>query len=410
MSMNHTEASKGPPASGAKRPRALTLISLGLGLVVILGVVFLAWHRRSHASSETDRRNVVLSKGNTVQVAQVAVAPSDQTLTLPAEVRGWAQVTLYAKVAGYVREIPVDKGTRVNKGDLLARLESPETDQAVVGARADLGLKRQLLQRTKALRPDGVVSQQDLDNATAAVSVGDATLRQDLAQQAYEIIRAPFSGTVTARYVDVGALVPSGTGSTQSVQPVVDLADIDTLRIQVYVGQSDAARLVIGDTVTLTSDTDPSHPIEAKVSRMSMGLDTRTRTMLCEADVDNRPPRLYPGQFVKATLKLRGARTPLVPGEALTWRGDKLFVALVQDGQVHLQQVVTGDDSGRIVQILTGLQGGETVILNPSPELSNGDRVQVAQNPDAGSPAAPAAQAAASAKGATPGAGLPAAR
>jgi membrane fusion protein (multidrug efflux system) len=412
MSMNNPEASSGPPAAGSKRPLALTLISLGLAVVVILGVVFLAWHRRSRDSSETDRRNVVLAKGNTVQVAQVAVAPSDQSLTLPAEVRGWAQVTLYAKVAGYVRDIPVDKGTRVNKGDLLARLESPETDQAVVGARADLALKRQLLQRTKALRPDGVVSQQDLDNATAAVSVGEATLRQNLAQQAYEIIRAPFSGTVTARYVDVGALVPSGTGSTQSVQPVVDLADIDTLRIQVYVGQSDAARLVIGDTVTLTSDTDPSHPIEAKVSRMSMGLDARTRTMLCEADVDNRPPRLYPGQFVKATLKLRGARTPLVPGEALTWRGDKLFVALLQDGQVHLQQVVTGDDSGRIVQILTGLQGGETVILNPSPELSNGDRVQVAQKPDAGSPAAPApaAQAAASPKGATPGAGLPAAR
>jgi membrane fusion protein, multidrug efflux system len=409
MSMNQTEATSAPPASGAKRPRALTLISLGLGVVVILGVLLLAWTRRSHESSETQKRNVALAKGNTVQVAQVAIAPSDQSLTLPAEVRGWAQVTLYAKVAGYVREIPVDKGTRVNKGDLLARLESPETDQAVVGARADLALKRQLLTRTAALRPDGVVSQQDLDNATAAVRVGEATLQQDLAQQAYEIIRAPFSGTVTARYVDIGALVPSGTGSTQSIQPVVDLADIDTLRVQVYVGQSDASRLVIGDLVTLTSDTDPSHPIEAKVSRMSMGLDPRTRTMLCEADVDNRPPRLFPGQFVKATLKLRGARTPLVPGEALTWRGDKLFVALVQDGQVHLQQVLTGDDSGRIVQILTGLQGGETVILNPSPELSNGDRVQVAEKPAAAVPA-PAAQAAAPAKGASPGAGLPAAR
>jgi membrane fusion protein, multidrug efflux system len=409
MSMNQTEATSAPPASGAKRPRALTFISLGLGVVVILGVVFLAWHRRSHESSETEKRNVALAKGNTVQVAQVAIAPSDQSLTLPAEVRGWAQVTLYAKVAGYVRDIPVDKGTRVNKGDLLARLESPETDQAVVAARADLALKRQLLKRTAALRPDGVVSQQDLDNATAAVRVGEATLQQDLAQQGYEIIRAPFSGTVTARYVDIGALVPSGTGSTQSVQPVVDLADIDTLRVQVYVGQSDASRLVLGDQVTLTSDTDPSHPIEAKVSRMSMGLDPRTRTMLCEADVDNRPPRLFPGQFVKATLKLRGARTPLVPGEALTWRGDKLFVALVQDGQVHLQQVLTGDDSGRIVQILTGLQGGETVILNPSPELSNGDRVQVAEKPAAPAPA-PAAQAAAPTKGASPGAGLPAAR
>jgi len=409
MSMNSTEAtSSSPPETNAKRPRALTLLSLAVVIVAILGVLILAWSRRSREASETEHRNVALSKGNAVQVAQVAVSPSEQSLTLPAEVRGWAQVTLYAKVAGYVRDIPVDKGTRVNKGDLLARLDSPETDQAVVGARADLELKRQLLQRTTALRPDGVVSQQDLDNATAGVRVAQATLQQALAQQAYEVIRAPFSGVVTARYVDVGALVPSGTGNTQSVQPVVDLADVDRLRVQVYVGQSDAARLALGDVVSLTSDSDPSHPIQATVSRMSMGLDVRTRTMLCEADVDNRPPRLFPGQFVKATLRLRGARTPLVPGEALTWRGDKLFVALVQDGQVHLQQVLTGDDSGRVVQILTGLQGGETVILNPSPELSNGDRVQVAEKAPA--PGAPPAQASAPAKAASPGSGLPAAR
>jgi membrane fusion protein, multidrug efflux system len=409
MSMNPTEAaSPVAPKSTAPRPRALTLISIILVAVVILGVAFLVWRRSSSEAAETKSRNQALAKGNTVQVAQVAVSPSEQTLTLPAEVRGWAQVTLYAKVAGYVREIPVDKGTVVKKGDLLARLESPETDQAVLGARADLELKRQLLQRTTALRPDGVVSQQDLDNATAAVRVAEATLQQTLAQQSYEVIRAPFSGTVTARYVDVGALVPSGTGSTQSVQPVVDLADLDPVRVQVYVGQSDAARLALGDQVTVTSDSDPSHPITASISRMSMGLDARTRTMLCEADVKNNPPVLFPGQFVKVTMKLRGAKTPLVPGEALTWRGDKLFVALVQNSKVELRQVLTGDDSGRVVQILTGLQGGETVILNPSPELSNGDTVQVAESkPDAGSPPA---QVAGPTKAASPGAGLPAAR
>jgi membrane fusion protein (multidrug efflux system) len=409
MSMNPTEAtSRTTPAPDANRPRALTWLSVIVVLVVILGVAFLFLRRHSREASEVKSRSIALSKGNTVQVAQVAVSPSEQTLTLPAEVRGWAQVTLYAKVAGYVRDIPVDKGTQVKKGDLLARLESPETDQAVLGARADLELKRQLLQRTTALRPDGVVSQQDLDNATGAVRVAEATLQQALAQQAYEVIRAPFSGVVTARYVDVGALVPAGTGSTQTVQPVVDLADINPVRVQVYVGQSDAARLALGDKVTVTSDSDPAHPIQATISRMSMGLDARTRTMLCEADVKNDPPLLFPGQFVKVTLKLRGARTPLVPGEALTWRGDKLFVALVQEGKVQLQQVLTGDDSGRIVQILTGLQGGETVILNPSPELSNGDSVQVAaQKPDAG---APPAQVSGPAKGATPGAGLPAPR
>jgi membrane fusion protein, multidrug efflux system len=411
MSMKPNEVtSSGTTVAHAPRPRALTLLSVVVVLVAILGVGVLAWLRHHREASDSQRRNTVLAKGNAVQVAQVSVSPSDQTLTLPAEIRGWAQVTLYAKVAGYVLEIPVDKGTRVNKGDVLAKLESPETDQAVLGARADLELKRQLLARVAALRPDGVVSQQDLDNATAGVRVAEATLQQALAQKSYEVIRAPFSGVVTARYVDVGALVPAGTGSTQSIQPVVDLADIDIVRVQVYVGQSDAARLADGDSVTVTSDTDPAHPIQATISRKSMGLDARTRTMLCEADVPNQPPRLFPGQFVKVTLKLKGAKTPLVPGEALTWRGDKLFVALLQDGHVHLQQVTTGDDSGRTVQVLTGLQGGETVILNPSPELSDGDRVQVAETPAQKPSAAAPAQATAAPRGASPGAGLPAAR
>jgi membrane fusion protein, multidrug efflux system len=408
MSLNESEAaSAGPRPPGTRRPRALTILSVALVLLTILGVVALALVRRARVASESRSRIATLAKGNTVQVTQVGVSPAEQILTLPAEVRGWAQTTLYAKVAGYVREIPVDKGTRVKAGELIARLESPATDQAVVAARADLALKQQVLQRTAALRPDGVVSQQELDNATAGVHVAKATLDQALAQQTYEAIRAPFNGVVTARYVDVGALVPAGTGSTQTVQPVVELADVDRLRVQVYVGQSDASRLQVGDQVSLVSDSDPAHPIDVTVSRLAMGIDPRTRTMLCEMDVDNRPMKLFPGQYVRATLRLRGARLPWVPGETLAWRSDKLFVALVQDGRVHLQPVQPGDDDGRVVQILSGLQGGETVILNPSAELSEGEPVQVANAPPA---PPPAAQASTPSRGSLPGAGLPAAR
>jgi membrane fusion protein (multidrug efflux system) len=405
MSMNDTASTPSTSHSaGGSRPRALTLLSVAVILLAIIGVVVLGLMRRGREAAETRSRTTALAKGSTVQVAKVEVSPSEQTLSLPAEVRGWAQTTLYAKVAGYVRDIPVDKGTRVKKGELIARLESPETDQAVLAARADLELKRQLNQRTQALRPDNVVSQQDADNTAAALRVSEANLQQALAMQAYEIIRAPFDGVVTARYVDVGALVPAGTGSTQSAQPVVDVADIDRLRIQIYLGQSDAARLQVGDAVSLVSDSDPSHPIQAKVSRVAMGLDSRTRTMLAEADLDNRPPKLFPGQFVRATLKLHGARTPLVPGEALAWRGDKLNVAIVQDGKVRLQPVTPGDDNGKLVQVLAGLEGGELVVLNPSAELSSGDQVQVTQPPPA------PAQVNSAPKNATPGAGLPAAR
>ena len=391
---------------GARRPRALTLLSVALVVLALGGVIAVALLRSGREASEARKLAAAAARGVTVQVGKAEVSAAEQTLSLPAEVRGWAQTTLYAKVAGYVREIPVDKGSRVSKGDLIARLESPETDQAVAAARADLEVKRQQLQRTTALRPDGVVSQQDLDNATASMRVAEAILQQALALQSYETIRAPFSGVVTARYVDVGALVPAGTGSTQSVQPVVDLADIDRLRVQVYVGQSDASRLQNGDPVSLVSDSDPAHPIDARVSRQSMGLDPRTRTMLAEIDVDNRPVRLFPGQFVRASLRLRGASLPRVPSEALAWRGDRVFVAVVDGGRVRLVQVQAGEDDGKRVQILSGLHGGETVVLNPSAELRDGDPVQVMPSP-AGAAAPPVKV---SGPAAAPGAGIPAPR
>jgi membrane fusion protein, multidrug efflux system len=407
MSESTSPSQRTLPGTGASRPRVLTWASVALVALALIGVIVLALARRGREASESRRLSAAVARGFTVQVAQAELLPAEQVLSLPGEVRGWAQTTLYAKVAGYVREIPVDKGTRVNKGDLIARLESPETDQAVLAARADLELKRQQLQRTSALRPEGVVSQQELDNATAALRVAEATLQQALAQQSYELIRAPFSGVITARYVDVGALVPAGTGSTQTVQPVVDLSDLDRLRIQVYLGQADAARLRPGDPVSLVTDTDPGHPLEVVVSRLSMGLDARNRTMLCEMDVDNRPVRLFPGQFVRATLRLRGARLPQVPSDSLAWRGDKLFVAVLEEGRARLRPIQAGDDDGTRVTILSGLQGGETVVLNPSAELQDGDAVQVVQKPV---PPAPPVKVSSPSSGPAPGAGVPAPR
>jgi len=292
-------------------------------------------------------------------------------------------------VAGYVREVHVDKGSKVKKGELLARLESPETDQAVLGARADLQIKQIQADRLRKLRPQGFVAQQDVDNAEAAVSVSRATLHSALALQSYEQVRAPFDGVVTARYVDVGALVAAGTSSNQTVQPLFDLADMRTVRVQVYVGQDDAADIHPGTPVALAVPDDPGHPLEAKVTRTAQGMDTRTRTMLVEVDVPNEPVRLYPGSFVTVRLSFAGRRTPLVPGDALAWRGDTIFVAtLTSDDRVRLVRVQPGDDDGRRLQILSGLQGGERVVLNPSAELSDGDRVQPLAPPKGAGPAA----------------------
>jgi RND family efflux transporter MFP subunit len=372
-----------------RRPRALTLGTILLLLLAVGGVLGLALGRRSAEARERKERTQTLDKGPAVRVAQVEVLPADRSLTLPGEVRAWAQSTLYSKVAGYVREVHVDKGSQVKKGALLALLESPETDQVVLGARADLAIKQIQADRLRKLRPQGFVAQQDVDNAEAAVSVSRAALRNALALQSYEQVRAPFDGVVTARYVDVGALVAAGTSSNQTVQPLFDLADMRTVRVQVYVGQDDAADIHPGTPVALAVPDDPGHPLEAKVTRTAQGMDTRTRTMLVEVDVPNEPVRLYPGSFVTARLSFAGRRTPLVPGDALAWRGDALFVAtLTSDDRIRLVRVQPGDDDGRRLQILSGLQGGERVVLNPSAELSDGDRVQPIPPPKGAGPAA----------------------
>jgi RND family efflux transporter MFP subunit len=361
----------------APRPRALTIGTVIVVIAAVLGVAALAFSRRAAEAKERQQRATVQDNGPVVRVFPVELSTAERTLGIPGEVRGWNQATIYAKVAGYVKEVKVDKGTRVKKGDLLAQLESPETDQQVLGARADLQLKLVQAERARKLRPQGFIAQQDLDNAESALSVSRATLQQFLATQSYEQVRAPFDGVVTARYVDPGALVAAGTASNQAVQPLFDVADMRTVRVQVYVGQDDASDIQPGVPVSISLPDDPGHPIDAKVTRTAQGLDARTRTMLVEVDVPNEPVRLYPGSYVNVKLRFPGKRTPLIPGEALAWRGDVVYVArLDADNRVKFVRIQPGQDNGRQVQVLSGLQGGEQVVLNPSAELSDGDRVQ----------------------------------
>lgn len=387
--LHETVKTEVPGAHPAQpRPRALTIGTVVLVLAAVVGVLAIALVRRSAEAKERERRTTVLDRGPTVRIAEVELSTADRTLSIPGEVRAWAQSTLYSKVAGYVRDVKVDKGSRVKKGQLLAQLESPETDQQVLGARADLQVKQAQAERLRKLRPQGFIAQQDLDNAEGALSVARATLQSLLATQAYEQLRAPFDGVVTARYVDPGALVAAGTASNQSVQPLFDLADMRTVRVQVYVGQDDAGDIRGGAPVAIALPDDPGHPIDATVTRISQGIDARTRTMLVEIDVPNEPVRLYPGSYVNVKIRFPGRRTPVVPGEALAWRGDGLYVARLEaDDRVKLVRIQPGEDDGRHVQVLSGLQGGERVVLNPSAELSDGDRVQPLV-PRGGGPAA----------------------
>ncbi|MBU8898580.1 efflux RND transporter periplasmic adaptor subunit [Corallococcus sp. M34] len=365
------------PPTPPRPPSARGLFAVGVVSVSVAmgGVAFLATTRSHAEAREAELRRAAVAAGPRLRAVKVTLAASGRDVTLPAEARAWAQATLYAKVSGYLRDIRVDKGDRVKKGQLLATLESPDTEQQVAAARADLDVKRQLLQRHLSLVSTGVSSQQQVDDAQAGVKISEANLARAQSLQSYGTLTAPFEGIVTARYVDTGALLPAATGSTTSAQPVLDLADMDKLRIYVYLGQDDADSVHEGDAVTLSVDQRPGQTIEAKVTRMTRNLDARTRTMLCEVDIDNKDVGLYPGSFIHATLHLQARPYPMVPAEALFMRADKQFVAVVQDGRARVVPVVVGRHDGKVAQIVSGLQGGEVVALNAGSDVTDGGPV-----------------------------------
>jgi RND family efflux transporter MFP subunit len=367
--------------SSAPETRGVPALLYGFGGLIaafsVAAVLGLALHKKTAEAEEGNARQQEVSAGPRLKVIPVAVAPAEHDVTLPGEVHAFQQATLYAKVSGYLKEIKVDKGDRVKRGQVLATIESPETEQQLEAANADLEVKRLAQQRARSLIKAAVVSQQELEQADGAVKVAEATVARMKALMDYEVIRAPFDGVVTARYADLGALLPAATGSTQNAQPVVDVADLDRLRIFVYLGQDDAASVEGGDSATVMIDARPAEaPIQADVSRLSRALDPRTRTMLTEIDLMNPPVRIYPGEFVHVRLRMKGRALPEVPVEALISQGDKTYVAEVRDKKAHLIQVTPGRDDGKRVQILSGLKGGESIALNASGEVSEGAPVQ----------------------------------
>ena len=249
-----------------------------------------------------------LELGLEITVATATVAPATRTVVLPGDVRAWRLAVVYARVSGYLEDLEVDRGDRVAKDQLLGRLTTPETEYQLRPLEANLATKQIIANRLRPLVPKGLVSQQDLDAADADVQQAQSDVDRLRAFKGFEALRAPFAGIVTQRYVDVGALMPAPTGSTQSAQPLVDIADVSRVRVVVYVGQRDATGIHVGDRLSIVRDDDPTDPIAGEVSRIPVDLDLRTRTMWVEADVDNVDGRLYPGRSSPSRSRYRRPR------------------------------------------------------------------------------------------------------
>ncbi len=360
----------------AKRGFILFLIG---GILIIAALVIsgiLIEKRKHYLVRETHERDAAAGAGQRVRVLSATRSQGIRTVTLVGEARPFAAVTLYAKVSGYLKEIKVDKGDNVKAGQLLAVIESPELDRQYEAAAVDAQNKRKDAVRAKTLVEKKLISVQDADHAEADAGVAEANAEALRTQKDYEVLRAPFNSTVTARFADPGALVQSAINAQTSALPVVALSQTNKLRVYVYLDQRDASFVRLGDRAEINDSARPEVRLPAVVSRVSGELDSKTRTLLTELDLDNKQGLILAGSFVQVSLTLK--TTPLVeiPVEALLSKDETALVAVVSDdNKANFRKVSVADSDGKMVRLTSGLSEGELVILNPGFGISEGMHV-----------------------------------
>jgi membrane fusion protein (multidrug efflux system) len=374
----------------SSRSRSILVYLAGAGALAAtaLGVIGLRAHRKSQAREEGESRQTELRRGPRVRVASVKRAPGVRHLVLQGEARPFFEVTLYAKVAGFLRDLKVDKGDRVRKNQLIATVTAPELDQQYNAALADARNKRINAKRLTALAPSGVVSAQELELGQASADVADANQGALETQRGYRVIRAPFDGVVTARFADPGTLIQSAANGQSGAVPIVAISKGDQLRVYVYVDQASAPFVRDGDVVVVRVPERPGWSRTAKVTRTSGELSPKTRTMQTEVDIDNADGAILPGSYVEVTLSVTVPPLLEMPAEALVMRGEKTQAALVDgDQHVRFKPVVVANDDGQVVHLVSGLQDGDRVALNLGDDVEDGSPLQIVETPP--KPAAP---------------------
>jgi RND family efflux transporter MFP subunit len=372
------------PDSQEQRRGSGWLYIAGILAVLIAGVLafFLFTRQRTQVEAATKQLTADGQKGPSVEIAVAHKVAGSNSLRLIGEARPFQSAIVYAKVSGYMRSISVDKGDFVHANQVMAVIESPETDKQYQAAIADAHNKELIANRAATLVKKEMISQQDADQAAADAAVSKANLEQIGELKSYEQLRAPFSGTVTARYSDPGALIQNAATSQTSALPLVEISETGRLRIYVYVDQAHAPFVRKGDPVTILDQANPGLKVEAHVTRTSGEIDPKTRTLLVEIDVDNPHNRILAGSFVQAELRVQTPRYVEIPSDALIVRGGQTLVAVVTtDDTVKFTQVAVADQTGESARLLTGLEEGERVARNLGERVPEGAKIQPVTKP-----------------------------
>ncbi|MBN8713956.1 MAG: efflux RND transporter periplasmic adaptor subunit [Xanthomonadales bacterium] len=359
--------------------RAVRGVSIVVVLVAALALGALWLSHNRHIAQAAETLQVRADAGPAVQVAVVRAGVPTHEISLLGEAQPYQSATLYAQVSGYLKTVKVDRGDHVRQGQVLAEIASPQIDSQYRGAMATLATAKTTLRRISGLVGQHYVSQQQVDDARAAVDTAQAAADDLHSQIVYETIRAPFDGTVTARFADPGALVQNASNSQTSALPIVTVTDTHRLRVRVYVDQQDAGQVKPGDAAAIRDPGNGSVLAQAEVSRSAGQLDPQTRTMLAEIDVDNANDAIVPGSAVNATLQLAAVPHPTVPAAALVLHGQQTLVALLgDDNRVHLTPVTLASTDGVQAQIASGVRPGQRLVLNAA-TLADGSLVRPEQ-------------------------------
>jgi len=396
--MNHYNDMHEPPASAgattvkpATRRRFMMPLAFGAiaAALLVIGIV-----PRLHAGTALTSQ-AAAQHALSVSVIKPRSAPAVQELLLPGSVMPYADASIYARTSGYLEHWYADIGARVKTGQTLAVIQTPELDAQLSQARADeataqanFNYAKVSAQRWQDMLKTQSVSQQDTDTKVSDLQAKRAMLQSAQANVqrlselvSYEKVSAPFDGVVTARNVDVGALVTAGGSPGLAAMPgeLFHVEQTDTLRVFVDVPQNDAPYVTPGTEVYLSVQQYPGRRFAAKVARSAGAIDPVSRTLHVEVDVDNRDGALLPGAYAQVHLALQNASPALdLPVSALLFRPNGVTVAVVDSaGKTALKTVTVGRDFGTHVEVTTGLTATDRVIDNPGDAISPGEPVQI---------------------------------
>ena len=394
------------PGESPPRRSSLFLVFLVVVIAMVVAGAFLMFQR--HSEYQALASNTEALAVPTVAVIHPTPESGDENLVLPGTLLAYVESPIYARTNGYLKKWYHDIGSRVNKGELLADIDTPEVDQQLSQSRADLNTAQanaNLSQITAAryselLKTDGV-SKQEVDNANGDLEAKRATVQSSQANvrrleelESFKHVYAPFSGVITRRNVDIGTLINAGNGGAS--QQLFYLAQTDPIRVYVNVPEAYAGSIRPGLGAYLELTQYPGRKFDGKVVRTAEAIDLATRTLLTEVDVPNRSGELLPGGFAQVHLlvKVTGQRMQ-VPVNALLFRSEGLRAVLI-DSNHHtlLQPIVVGRDYGNTLEVLSGLKADDWIVLNPPDSLEDRQEVHVKQvnnpasQPPGGSPSA----------------------